>query len=73
MLRIFAIAVAFHTCITVPLFAADEWGDLTLRIVYDSDRLPKPKPVEGVAGVMFCGDLKLKTDDLLVNLSLIHI
>lgn len=47
--------------------AAQSWGDLSLRIVYDSDELPKPAPVAAAGAVPFCGGLGLKTDNLLVN------
>jgi hypothetical protein len=54
-----------------PALAADAtgaWGDLALRVVFDGDKLPQPKPVSAAAGVMFCGGVKeLLTDDLLVN------
>jgi hypothetical protein len=46
---------------------AQNWGDLSLRIVYDSDKLPKPAAVAGAAGVPFCGGLGLKEDAVLVN------
>ena len=50
-----------------PAGIAAQWGDLSLRIVYDSDKLPVPKPIDA-AGVPFCGGLAgLKFDDLLVN------
>ncbi len=42
------------------------WGDLSLRIVYDSDKLPKPAAI-AAPGVAFCGGLPLKDDALLVG------
>ncbi len=63
-----ALSVLAFPSLAAAADAAGAWGDLSLRIVYDSDKLPVPKPVEGAAGVMFCGGLAgLKTDDLVVN------
>lgn len=45
--------------------AAEEWGDLSLRIVYDGTP-PKPAKIDA-AGAPFCGPLGLVSDDLLVN------
>jgi len=65
MIRAAAIVIVLFLS---PAAEAAEWGDLSLRIVYDSDKLPVPKPIAAAAGVAFCGGLAgLKTDDLLVN------
>jgi len=70
MCRVAAIAIVLFLSpfTSVAFTSAAEWGDLTLRVVYDSDKLPKPKPIADAAGAPFCGGLAdLKTDDLLVN------
>jgi hypothetical protein len=71
MYRLAAISVmllATSSLATSPAQAADEWGDLSLRIVYDSDRHPAAMSISTAAGTEFCGGLTtLKTDDLLVN------
>jgi hypothetical protein len=47
---------------------AQTWGDLTLRVVYDADKLPKPAPLAAAAaGVPFCGGLPLADDSLLID------
>jgi hypothetical protein len=65
MIRVVAIVIVL---LPSPATQAADWGDLSLRIVYDSDKLPVPKPIAAAAGVAFCGGLAgLKSDDLLVN------
>ena len=65
MLRTF-IAIALAT--TVSTAHAQTWGDLTLRIVYDGVKLPKPAPLAAAAaGVPFCGGLPLADDSLLID------
>jgi hypothetical protein len=64
MLRSFCVLVVFGVAASAS--AAEEWGDLSLRIVYDGPT-PKPAKVFAAAGVPFCGGLPLVADDLLVN------
>lgn len=50
-----------------PLANAQEWGDLSLRIVYDAKTAPTPEKVGAAVGIPFCGGLGLTRDDLLVD------
>jgi hypothetical protein len=53
MLRTFAFAVAFHTWFAVPLSAADEWGDLAVRFVFDGEP-PEPRQLVVDKDQAFC-------------------
>jgi hypothetical protein len=44
MLRVTAIAIVFHTCFVVSLPAANEWGDLAVRFVFDGQP-PEPRQI----------------------------
>jgi hypothetical protein len=57
--------VVFLLAVASSISVAEEWGDLSLRIVYDG---PPPKPAKiAAAGAPFCAGLPLVDDALLVN------